>query len=293
MAMEKNPKSLDINSTKKQRLKSLLSRTKQNKIGKNINKSTKSFTKSHASIDSESNDKTGKAIEIQPVKKDYSQGKLTKLQLKFQNQLKGSKFRWINETLYTKPSTDAYKIFKSNPELFRIYHDGFSSQVEKWPLNPIDIIINSLSCLSKMVIADMGCGDAKLQQTLTNHTVFSFDLVKGNDFIIPCDIANVPLSNSICDFVVFCLSLMGTNQLEFIKEANRVLKPCGILKIAEVESRLSTNQFEMKIQELGFKLLSKQSIKMFVFFEFEKVLDFNDKLGGNLEILKPCLYKRR
>ena len=39
--------------------------------------------------------------------------------------------------------------------------------------------------------------------------------------------------------VVFSLSLMGTNFPEFLQEANRVLKPGGVLFIAEVLGRFS------------------------------------------------------
>ena len=45
------------------------------------------------------------------------------------------------------------------------------------------------------------------------------------------------LEPSSVDIAVFCLSLMGTNLRDYIKEANRVLKDGGVLKIAEVESR--------------------------------------------------------
>ena len=36
--------------------------------------------------------------------------------------------------------------------------------------------------------------------------------------------ASVPLEDESCNIVVFCLSLMGTNLRDFVKEANRVLK---------------------------------------------------------------------
>jgi ribosomal RNA-processing protein 8 len=74
-----------------------------------------------------------------------------------------------------------------------------------------------------MIIADFGCGEAKLAQSL-NQKVHSFDFVALNDLVIQCDMKNVPLNNSSCDLVVFCLSLMGTNLNEFISEAHRVLK---------------------------------------------------------------------
>jgi ribosomal RNA-processing protein 8 len=35
----------------------------------------------------------------------------------------------------------------------------------------------------------------------------------------------VPLANDTLDAAVFCLSLMGTNFMQFIREAHRTLKP--------------------------------------------------------------------
>jgi hypothetical protein len=70
--------------------------------------------------------------------------KLSALQQKMQQKLAGSKFRWINETLYTTKSDSSYKLFQEQPELFEIYHQGFHSQVQKWPVNPVDIIIKEL-----------------------------------------------------------------------------------------------------------------------------------------------------
>jgi len=82
----------------------------------------------------------------------------------------------------------------------------------------------------------MGCGDAVLSISVPNK-VYSFDLVSTTDRVIACDISNVPLKNESVDIVIFCLSLMGTNIGEFLREAHRILKSGGIIKIAEVRSR--------------------------------------------------------
>ena len=39
-----------------------------------------------------------------------------------------------------------------------------------------------------------------------------------------CDMSRTPLDASSVDIAVFCLSLMGTNLRDYVKEANRVLK---------------------------------------------------------------------
>jgi ribosomal RNA-processing protein 8 len=51
---------------------------------------------------------------------------------------------------------------------------------------------------------------------------------------------------------------MGTNLSEFIVESNRILKLDGLLKIAEVKSRVADEkQFVNAICSAGFKLVSK------------------------------------
>jgi ribosomal RNA-processing protein 8 len=90
-----------------------------------------------------------------PTPKDAAKGKLTTLQSKMSDKLKGSQFRWINEQLYTTHSSTALSLFKKQPELFQLYHDGFSTQVKDWPVNPNDIFISQLSQLKDVVVADM------------------------------------------------------------------------------------------------------------------------------------------
>ena len=70
------------------------------------------------------------------------------------------------------------------------------------------------------------------------QTVHSYDLVANNSRVIACDVANVPLASGTLDAVVFCLALMGTNHDDFLREAHRLLRPRGVLKIAEVSSRI-------------------------------------------------------
>jgi ribosomal RNA-processing protein 8 len=45
-------------------------------------------------------------------------------------------------------------------------------------------------------------------------------------------VEQVPLLNDSVDVCVFCLSLMGTNLADYLREAMRVLKkPKGLLKV--------------------------------------------------------------
>jgi ribosomal RNA-processing protein 8 len=158
------------------------------------------------------------------------------------------------------------------------------------------------------VIADFGCGDARLAQTLQKkHTVHSFDLVSINPLVTACDIAHVPLADKSVDVVVFCLSLMGTNTGDFLREANRVLKIGGHIKIAEVRSRFQDKKeenlkekekegfkkFMNILKETGFKIIHKDfSNTMFLLLEGVKMEREIGEVDGEYSI-KPCLYKKR
>ena len=127
--------------------------------------------------------------------------------------------------------------------MFEDYHEGYRQQVEKWPKNPLDMLVTELK-KTKYVnsdIGDFGCGEGKLELKLKKNghqgNIYSFDVGKCDEHIIQTDIANVPIDDEVLDVGVFSLSLMGTNFPDFLVEANRVMKPGGTLFIAEVLSR--------------------------------------------------------
>ena len=220
-----------------------------------------------------------------------------KLQRKLSSKMSGARFRWINEQLYTKTGEEALEMFEQDPSLFGVYHKGFTAQASKWPVNPLDRIIALIQNMpSSVVVADFGCGEARLAQSVPN-TVYSFDLVASNSHVTPCDMANVPLSNSSVDMCVFCLSLMGTNISDFIKEARRVLKKNGTLRICEISSRFeSEEEFAAQIEKFGFQLIQRESFsRLFVDFEFKMIPRKKSALSKSLPTieLKPCMYKRR
>lgn len=220
--------------------------------------------------------------------------KYTNFQKKIKARLKGGQFRWINEKLYSSKSSDAANLFRSDPQLFDVYHTGFHAQVQQWPENPVQVIIDLVNLRDpSLVIADFGCGDAKLAKSVANK-VYSFDLVALNDHVTACDMKNVPIPDSSVDIAIFCLSLMGINLVDFILEARRVLKVGGTLHIAEVKSRFDDiDKFNQDLCKLGFNLLTlNEKNKMFLMLEFEKNKDVFAKKGKELR-LNPCIYKRR
>ncbi|GFR05785.1 ribosomal RNA-processing protein 8, partial [Trichonephila clavata] len=202
----------------------------------------------------------------------------------------------LNEKLYTETGKESFEYFKQNNDEFQDYHLGFRQQVSKWPMNPVNEIISDLQKLKgNVVIADLGCGDAKIAQVFPNKTVHSFDLVPLNEHVKACDISKIPLQNESVDVAVFCLSLMGTNLKDYLWEAFRILKVGGTLKIAEIESRIEDLQHLIKyLKFFGFALEKKNTKhKMFVFLDLRKEKK-KCKYGKLPNItLRPCLYKKR
>ncbi|XP_054723039.1 uncharacterized protein LOC129232982, partial [Uloborus diversus] len=215
---------------------------------------------------------------------------------KAEEKLQAAKFRYLNEMLYTETGNNAFEYFQKNRRDFMNYHSGYRSQVLKWPINPVDVIIKDIQKLSpNTIIADLGCGDAKISQNFPDRTVHSFDIIALNKNIIACDISHTPLADESVDVAVFCLSLMGTNLKDFLCEAHRILKLQGILKIAEVESRIEDKAHFVKCVELFGFMLKKENTcsKMFVFLDFIKVKKKMKKSKAPNIALKPCLYKKR
>ena len=172
------------------------------------------------------------------------------------------------------------------------------------------------------VIADFGCGDAKIAKTL-NHlplfTVHSFDLVSNNPLVTAADMARTPLPDSSIDVAVYSLALMGVNILDFCRECWRVLRMGGVVIIAEVRSRFESNsrsssdgkssnnvdknllnEFFSLMKSLGFaKVKVDNRNKMFILMEFKKEgggSKFEGKDGSEKYknfSANPCVYKRR
>jgi ribosomal RNA-processing protein 8 len=203
--------------------------------------------------------------------------KLTPLQASMREKLISARFRHLNETLYTKPSAEAFQLFKQSPDMFVEYHEGFRRQVGVWPENPVDGYIADIIARGRVkpawrgkgdhrpqpkpapgalqplgrtggtcYIADLGCGDAALAAALKPHSaklhlnVRSFDLqTNGNPHVTAADMANLPLPDNSIDIAIFCLALMGTNWVDFVEEAYRILRWKGELWVAEIKSRFT------------------------------------------------------
>ncbi|CAD6196882.1 unnamed protein product [Caenorhabditis auriculariae] len=198
--------------------------------------------------------------------------------------LEAGRFRFLNEKLYTMSGSDALEFFKEDPQSFQCYHKGFADQTKKWPIDPVKELIRWLNggVSDGSVILDLGCGEAKIAAAVGHrYKVRSFDLLSINERVEACDMAHLPVEESSADVCIFCLSLMGTNLQDYIKEAYRVLKTGGILKIAEVTSRIpKVKLFCEAITKMGFEAKTggqKSLGDYFTMFEFKKAGKITNK----------------
>jgi len=256
----------------------------------------------------EEKDTKGKSINISKLRavlsndedKSPSTADPNSLAVKANMKLSASRFRFINEQLYSQRSKESLKLFSADPSLFPVYHRGFRLQTKQWPLDPLDRVIADCRKLDKQTtIADFGCGEARLAESLPDHQVHSFDLVAANQRVTACDMAATPLQDATIDLAVFCLALMGTNIKDFIFEAARVLKVGGKLKIGELESRFqgeenSVENFVKKLEKYGLDLSDKDlEQNYFYFLEFKKTRNVLKKKKLPEIFLKACVYKKR
>jgi ribosomal RNA-processing protein 8 len=282
------------------------SKGKKQQLGKIINHSSNLFCNAndygktkHSSGSSSNSKSKNSAASGASSNSNSNKSGLSALQQSFAKKLEGARFRIINEKLYTSKGEDAFHAFQEDPTQFEVYHQGFREQCAYWPYNPLDGIINWIKKGSKTaVIADMGCGDARLAASVPN-TVHSFDLVSLNSRVVACDIANVPLKNNSVDVVVYCLALMGTNIADFTREAHRILKVGGVIKIAEVRSRfdgegISIKKFYRFLKRAGFDLKEHDTLELNkMFFEVEGVKSDRQSIIAQDFTAKPCVYKKR
>lgn len=169
------------------------------------------------------------------------------LAAKARSRLSMSRFRAVNEMLYTHRTEEAVQVMDEST--FSAYHTAYADIADKWPIRPIDSVCRRMRSLFPLlgqdrVFADMGCGPRPLiAHNFPRATVHSFDLVSVDQRITAADIAHVPLPDAVCDCVVFSLSLMGSNIRDQVKEGARILKKeTGVMLIAEVASRFRSDQ---------------------------------------------------
>ena len=175
-------------------------------------------------------------------------------------------FTRLNNTWYSARSSTTHARLAGNPEEWAHYHTEYRRLRETWTVVPYKEEVRWLSAREGMVVGDFGCGEAMLAAAISDrHRVHSFDHVAVNANVIACDIASVPLEDGSLDLAVFCLSLMGSNFVEYIREAHRCLRIDGHLHIWEAANYFDDiDGFCKGLTRLGFDVLAPEKESQFI-----------------------------
>ena len=188
-------------------------------------------------------------------------------------------FSQMNNRWNSTHSDKLGKRLQENPEEWEQYHTHYREAREKWTIVPVKEMISWCMKREGYVIGDFGCGEALLSEAVRErHTVHSFDHIGINDDVIECDISKTPLNSETLDVAIFCLSLMGSNFAEYIREAHRTLKIDGQLHVWEATSRFKdVREFCNSIERLGFKAFDPEERGQFTHIQAQKL----DKIGND------------
>ncbi len=176
-------------------------------------------------------------------------------------------FSKMNNRWYAAASQSTHARLAGNPEEWAHYHTMYQQLRKSWTVVPYKEEIQWLSERQrKLVVGDFGCGEALIAAAVSDrHQVHSFDHVAINDSVVACDIARVPMESGTLDVAIFCLSLMGANFTDYVREAHRCLRLDGLLHVWEPASYFSdVNRFCSALGRLGFDVMGPQTEGLFV-----------------------------
>ena len=178
-------------------------------------------------------------------------------------------FSEINKNWSVSNSKTIQKRLISDKSEWEYYHTLYREKRKEWSEIPYIEIAKKIKERPEWVVADMGCGENLLSKELTNQ-VHAFDYVAIDKNVTACDMSSVPLNSQEVDAVVFCLSLMGSNYLDYLKEAFRIIKPYGNLFICEPKKKIDNRieEFKKDIESVGFKIIEVNShSSKFIYFQ--------------------------
>ena len=180
----------------------------------------------------------------------------------------------IHQKAKTSTSKHMHEWFLNNPDGWKEYHKQREITKTTWLEDPVDVIAKELNERNDTnIIADLGCGLAKLSKIINvPNKVISIDHYSDDPNVIKADIAD--LSNYICDnevdITVFCLSLWGTNYLDYIKEAYRITAKRGFMYIVEPSDKFDFDKLKEDIKQIGFNKINEVIRDKFIYLTFIK-----------------------
>lgn len=180
----------------------------------------------------------------------------------------------IHQKASTSSSSHMNEYFRNNPDKWREYHSIREENKKEWTEDPINVIAEKLNKNKHQVIADLGCGMNQLKTLVNSYSQwYSFDHFSDDETVIKADISDLKeyLQDNSVDAAVFCMSLWGTNYMDYIKESCRYLKRGGIVYIAEPKDKINQSELIGGAIGIGFKLISFDNEKNGKsYIEFEK-----------------------
>jgi superfamily II DNA or RNA helicase len=168
-----------------------------------------------------------------------------------------SKYQKLTHKMAVQASSTTNTMFKNEPALWEKYHSsrdisfkGYDNQDEI----PVNKIIKYLETKNKrrLKILDLGCGRNKIKDHFKSNlkfTVVGYDHVAYNGSIA-VDISSLPDEYESVNMCIFSQSLMGSNWVDYLIEAKRVLMYGGEIIISESHNRFE--DIKTKLIELGF-----------------------------------------
>ena len=165
----------------------------------------------------------------------------------------------IHQKASTSSSSHMNEYFRSNPDKWMEYHSIREENKKEWVEDPINVIAEKLNKNRYQVIADLGCGMNQLKTLVNSYSQwYSFDHYSDDETVIKADISDLReyLQDNSVDAAVFCMSLWGTNYMDYIKESYRYLKNGGIVYIAEPKDKINQSELIGGATQIGFEIIS-------------------------------------
>jgi hypothetical protein len=178
----------------------------------------------------------------------------------------------INSRLYRSSSESTHRRLVEGPEEWRRYHDLYRQASQQWECVPAHVFGDWLAARpDRRMVADFGCGEMLLAKRLEKrqpahpHEIHGFDHVAVDERVVACDISHVPLESASVDIAVLSLALMGSNYMDYLREAHRVLRIDGQLWLAETASRTGDDDaIKRSLKDMGFNVSSIERRSQFV-----------------------------
>jgi len=189
-------------------------------------------------------------------------------------------FSKLNRQINTEKSSSTHKRMLKNPEEWHEYHRQYREAREEWKIIPYEVWIEKIKKMApNTIIGDFGCGEAKIREAI-GARVKSFDHVSIDATVESCDMKNVQVDSGTLNVAVYCLSLMGKDWKEYLKEAARCLSFGGYLYITETTKSLTEKEDGKSLRlgklrdvivENGFEILADYTKEQFTFIESRKI----------------------